>query len=131
MKAVILLVLPPVFLLLAGVPLSVSQPPRGAQVVPPAQCKLSRAAAEKRCRSPDGSQCSGRGTCDCGVCICEVTEPGKYYGPLCECHDWVCQTYDGEICGDKPNLKRKKTERRVAKEKSNVTIDPQPGPAGL
>ncbi|KAF5903122.1 integrin beta-like protein 1, partial [Clarias magur] len=22
-----------------------------------------------------------------------------YYGPRCECHDWVCATYDGKICG--------------------------------
>ncbi|XP_038029358.2 integrin beta-like protein 1 isoform X3 [Anas platyrhynchos] len=64
----------------------------------PAACRLSRAEAELRCRVPGGQLCSGRGRCDCGVCICQVTEAGKYYGPLCECHDWVCETYDGKIC---------------------------------
>ncbi|XP_040393777.1 integrin beta-like protein 1 [Cygnus olor] len=64
----------------------------------PAACHLSRAEAELRCRVPGGQLCSGRGRCNCGVCICQVTEAGKYYGPLCECHDWVCETYDGKIC---------------------------------
>ncbi|KAF7252331.1 Integrin beta-like protein 1, partial [Varanus komodoensis] len=61
-------------------------------------CRLSQSESERRCRSPGGKLCSGRGQCDCGVCICQVTEPGKYYGPLCECHEWVCETYDGDTC---------------------------------
>ncbi|KAI1241765.1 Integrin beta-like protein 1, partial [Lamprotornis superbus] len=64
----------------------------------PASCRLSRAESELRCRVPGGKLCNDRGRCECGVCICQVTESGKYYGPLCECHDWVCETYDGKVC---------------------------------
>lgn len=65
------------------------------------ECKLSTEASQRRCRTTDGLICSGRGECTCGVCVCLVTEPGKFYGPRCECHDWVCTTYDGKICGGK------------------------------
>ncbi|KAK2541368.1 Itgbl1 [Columba guinea] len=61
-------------------------------------CRLSQAESELRCRVPGGKLCSDRGRCECGVCICQVTEAGKYYGPLCECHDWVCEVYDGKVC---------------------------------
>ncbi|KAM6095410.1 integrin beta-like protein 1 [Chlamydotis macqueenii] len=64
----------------------------------PSSCRLSRTESELRCRIPGGKLCSDRGRCECGVCICQVTESGKYYGPLCECHDWVCEVYDGKIC---------------------------------
>uniref|UniRef100_A0A669R593 Integrin subunit beta like 1 n=1 Tax=Phasianus colchicus TaxID=9054 RepID=A0A669R593_PHACC len=64
----------------------------------PVLCLLPRSEAELRCRVPGGPLCSGRGRCDCGVCICQVTEAGKYYGPLCECQDWVCEIYDGKVC---------------------------------
>ncbi|KAF4025803.1 hypothetical protein G4228_017673, partial [Cervus hanglu yarkandensis] len=67
-----------------------------------AACRLSRAESERRCRAPGqppgGALCHGRGRCDCGVCICHVSEPGVYFGPLCECHEWVCETYDGSTC---------------------------------
>uniref|UniRef100_A0A4X1UC86 Integrin subunit beta like 1 n=1 Tax=Sus scrofa TaxID=9823 RepID=A0A4X1UC86_PIG len=69
---------------------------------PGAACRLSRAESERRCRAPGqppgGALCHGRGRCDCGVCICHVSEPGVYFGPLCECHEWVCETYDGSTC---------------------------------
>uniref|UniRef100_A0A8C5LW71 Integrin beta-like protein 1 n=1 Tax=Leptobrachium leishanense TaxID=445787 RepID=A0A8C5LW71_9ANUR len=82
------------FSFLVAVPSSGNHKPSSSS----SSCKLNPAASEKRCRSPDGFVCSGRGTCDCGVCLCEVKEAGKYYGPLCECHDWVCHTYDGQVC---------------------------------
>ncbi|XP_048388671.2 integrin beta-like protein 1 isoform X1 [Stegostoma tigrinum] len=62
-------------------------------------CELSLESSEKRCRSHDGLICSGRGQCECGVCICLDSEPGKYYGSRCECQDWLCESYDGRICG--------------------------------
>nr|XP_007959005.2 integrin beta-like protein 1 isoform X3 [Chlorocebus sabaeus] len=69
---------------------------------PGAACRLSRAESERRCRAPGqppgAALCHGRGRCDCGVCICHVTEPGMFFGPLCECHEWVCETYDGSTC---------------------------------
>lgn len=61
-------------------------------------CKLSTESSQRRCRTPDGKICSGRGKCDCGICICEATDPGKFYGPRCECHDWVCATLNGKTC---------------------------------
>lgn len=91
---------------------AVSAPDRGPAVVcrpcrsgTGAACRLTRAESERRCRAPGqppgGALCHGRGRCDCGVCICHVTEPGVYFGPLCECHDWVCETYDGSTCAGK------------------------------
>uniref|UniRef100_A0A8K9WS14 Integrin beta-like protein 1 n=1 Tax=Oncorhynchus mykiss TaxID=8022 RepID=A0A8K9WS14_ONCMY len=62
-------------------------------------CTLSAESSQRRCKTPEGLICSGRGECDCGACICQVAEPGNYYGPRCECHDWVCATYDGKTCG--------------------------------
>uniref|UniRef100_A0A3B4FZI4 Integrin beta-like protein 1 n=1 Tax=Pundamilia nyererei TaxID=303518 RepID=A0A3B4FZI4_9CICH len=61
-------------------------------------CKLSTESSLRRCRTPDGKICSGRGKCNCGICICEAIEPGKFFGPRCECHDWVCATYNGKTC---------------------------------
>ncbi|XP_027878152.1 integrin beta-like protein 1 isoform X2 [Xiphophorus couchianus] len=61
-------------------------------------CRLSQESSLRRCRTPDGKICSGRGKCDCGICMCEATGPGKFYGPRCECHDWVCATHNGQIC---------------------------------
>lgn len=75
------------------------------RIGPGAACRLPRAESERRCRAPGqppgGALCHGRGRCDCGVCICHVSEPGVYFGPLCECHEWVCETYDGSICAGK------------------------------
>ncbi|XP_072332156.1 integrin beta-like protein 1 [Scyliorhinus torazame] len=62
-------------------------------------CKLSLETSEKRCQSLDGLICSGHGQCECGVCVCLVGEPGKFYGSRCECQDWLCESYDGRICG--------------------------------
>uniref|UniRef100_A0A669EGN7 Integrin beta-like protein 1 n=1 Tax=Oreochromis niloticus TaxID=8128 RepID=A0A669EGN7_ORENI len=64
-------------------------------------CKLSTESSLRRCRTPDGKICSGRGKCNCGICICEAIEPGKFFGPRCECHDWVCATYNGKTCNDR------------------------------
>ncbi|KAK2503405.1 hypothetical protein MC885_021742 [Smutsia gigantea] len=87
---------------LSAVPSSFSPSLRSG---PGAACRLSRAESERRCRAPGqppgGALCHGRGRCDCGVCICHVSEPGVYFGPLCECHEWVCETYDGSTCAAK------------------------------
>ena len=61
-------------------------------------CKVSTESSLRRCRTPDGKICSGRGKCDCGICICEATEPGKFFGPRCECHDWVCSVHNEKTC---------------------------------
>lgn len=61
-------------------------------------CRLSTESSLRRCRTPDGKICSGKGKCECGVCFCTATDPGKFYGPHCECQDWVCATFNGKTC---------------------------------
>lgn len=61
-------------------------------------CQLSTESSLRRCRTPDGKICSGRGKCECGICFCKATDPGKFYGPRCECQDWVCATFNGKTC---------------------------------
>ncbi|KAG7268713.1 hypothetical protein CRUP_025176 [Coryphaenoides rupestris] len=61
-------------------------------------CRLSAESSHRRCRTPDGKICSGRGDCECGVCVCRSSEPGKFFGPRCECHDWLCATHNGKAC---------------------------------
>lgn len=61
-------------------------------------CRLSKDSSLRRCRTPDGKICSGRGRCECGICLCMAAEPGKFFGPRCECHDWVCATFNGKAC---------------------------------
>lgn len=61
-------------------------------------CRLSTESSLRRCRTPDGKICSGRGKCECGVCFCTATDPGKFYGPRCECQEWVCATFNGKTC---------------------------------
>ncbi|XP_056448008.1 integrin beta-1-like isoform X1 [Gadus chalcogrammus] len=56
-----------------------------------------------RCRqSPDAlEECSGRGTCEEGFCICrERTDPSqRYTGHYCECSNFNCPHADGRMCG--------------------------------
>ncbi|XP_061648238.1 integrin beta-like protein 1 isoform X2 [Phyllopteryx taeniolatus] len=61
-------------------------------------CRLSAESSLRRCRTPDGNICSARGKCDCGVCVCQASDPGKFYGPRCQCHDWVCATHNEKNC---------------------------------
>ncbi|XP_041478618.1 integrin beta-1-B-like [Lytechinus variegatus] len=54
------------------------------------------------CRSPNTTiVCSGRGSCVCGNCICfprpKPTEVVS--GPFCECDNFNCDRYQGELCG--------------------------------
>ncbi|KAJ7319824.1 hypothetical protein JRQ81_019335, partial [Phrynocephalus forsythii] len=95
--SVVLLLSTSLFILLLEIPQSLPLSLRNG-LASNSSCRLSQSDSERRCRIPGGKLCSDRGQCNCGVCICQVTEPGKYYGPLCECHDWVCEAYDGEMC---------------------------------
>uniref|UniRef100_A0A8C2WZV7 Integrin beta n=1 Tax=Cyclopterus lumpus TaxID=8103 RepID=A0A8C2WZV7_CYCLU len=49
----------------------------------------------------DGSDvdCSGRGVCGCGRCLCEQTRLGTVYGKYCEIDDFSCSYEGGLLCG--------------------------------
>ncbi|KAJ8245952.1 hypothetical protein GJAV_G00262080 [Gymnothorax javanicus] len=47
---------------------------------------------------PDAPVCSGRGDCICGQCVCHSSDFGKVWGKLCECDDFNCLRYKGELC---------------------------------
>ncbi len=62
---------------------------------------------QDRCSGPAGSGgiqsaiCSGRGDCVCGQCVCHSSDFGKVWGKLCECDDFNCLRYKGELCSGK------------------------------
>ena len=89
-----------------------------------ATCRLSQAESERRCRAPGQppgvALCHGRGRCDCGVCICQVNEPGVYFGPVCECHEWVCETYDGRTCAGKGGRYLLSVTHQLVREQGNT-----------
>ena len=47
---------------------------------------------------PHSAICSGRGDCVCGQCVCHSSDFGKVWGKLCECDDFNCLRYKGELC---------------------------------
>lgn len=54
------------------------------------------------CR-PDAADvdCSGRGVCECGRCVCDRTKLGAVYGKYCEIDDFSCPYDGGLLCGGK------------------------------
>ncbi|XP_029179548.2 integrin beta-1 [Acropora millepora] len=53
----------------------------------------------KSSNSTDEPLCSGRGECACGECVCRVEQGQRFYGKLCECNDFSCPEYEGNLCG--------------------------------
>ncbi|CAM4704850.1 integrin beta-3 [Caretta caretta] len=50
--------------------------------------------------SPGAGQplCSQRGECLCGQCVCHTSDFGKVTGKYCECDDFSCVRFKGEMC---------------------------------
>lgn len=46
-----------------------------------------------------GLMCSGRGTCVCGACVCDLSSLGTIYGKFCEKDDFSCPNERGLMCG--------------------------------
>uniref|UniRef100_A0A672SKA3 Integrin beta n=1 Tax=Sinocyclocheilus grahami TaxID=75366 RepID=A0A672SKA3_SINGR len=44
-------------------------------------------------------KCSGLGECFCGQCVCHPSSFGRVYGPYCECDNFSCLRFRGELCG--------------------------------
>lgn len=65
---------------------------------------------QDRCSGPAGSDgpqsaiCSGRGDCVCGQCVCHNSDFGKVWGKLCECDDFNCLRYKGDLCSGKSKM---------------------------
>lgn len=49
----------------------------------------------------DGPVCSGRGDCLCGQCSCHANEFGQVWGKYCQCDDFNCLRFRGELCSSK------------------------------
>lgn len=43
--------------------------------------------------------CSGRGICECGMCVCDSSRLGSIYGKFCEMDDFSCPYERGLVCG--------------------------------
>ncbi|KAM6899428.1 integrin beta-8 [Xenentodon cancila] len=60
----------------------------------------SNTDANRNCRADRSDvDCSGRGVCECGRCVCEQSKLGIVYGNYCEIDEFSCP-YEGELlCG--------------------------------
>lgn len=66
-----------------------------------AECECSEESAlSSNCLANNESEvCSGQGQCYCGQCVCHTSNFGHIYGPRCECDDYSCVRFRGELCG--------------------------------
>uniref|UniRef100_A0A667Y754 Integrin beta n=1 Tax=Myripristis murdjan TaxID=586833 RepID=A0A667Y754_9TELE len=56
--------------------------------------------SESNCRAGGSDvDCSGRGVCECGKCVCEHSRLGAVYGQYCEKDDFSCPYEEGLVCG--------------------------------
>lgn len=47
---------------------------------------------------PGQPHCSQRGECICGQCVCHSSDFGKVTGKYCECDDFSCVRFKGQMC---------------------------------
>ncbi|XP_039702778.1 integrin beta-3 isoform X3 [Pteropus medius] len=69
------------------------------------QCECSeedyRPSQQDECSPQEGQPvCSQRGECLCGQCVCHSSDFGKITGKYCECDDFSCVRYKGEMCSE-------------------------------
>uniref|UniRef100_A0A2K6EJZ1 Integrin beta n=1 Tax=Propithecus coquereli TaxID=379532 RepID=A0A2K6EJZ1_PROCO len=58
-----------------------------------------RPSQQDECSPREGQPiCSQRGECLCGQCVCHSSDFGKITGKYCECDDFSCVRYKGEMC---------------------------------
>ncbi|XP_071459919.1 integrin beta-3 [Marmota flaviventris] len=58
-----------------------------------------RPSQQDECSPKEGQPiCSQRGECLCGQCVCHSSDFGKITGKYCECDDFSCVRYKGEMC---------------------------------
>lgn len=72
------------------------------------QCECSEEdyhpSQQDECSPREGQPvCSQRGECLCGQCVCHSSDFGKITGKYCECDDFSCVRYKGEMCSGKYN----------------------------
>ncbi|CAJ1049496.1 integrin beta-6 [Xyrichtys novacula] len=63
------------------------------------ECNEESALLSNCFANNESSICSGQGQCYCGQCVCEASSFGRIYGPYCECDDYSCPRFRGELCG--------------------------------
>lgn len=73
-----------------------------------AECECGEESAlSGSCLANNESQvCSGQGQCYCGQCVCHASNFGHIYGPHCECDDYSCARFRGELCGGEGHMTR-------------------------
>lgn len=66
-----------------------------------AKCECSEESTLlSNCLASNESEiCSGQGQCYCGQCVCHASSFGRIYGPHCECDNYSCVRFRGELCG--------------------------------
>ncbi|KAM3864048.1 integrin beta-3-like [Diretmus argenteus] len=50
---------------------------------------------------PGSPMCNRRGDCVCGQCSCHANDFGQVWGKYCECDDYNCLRFKGELCSGK------------------------------
>merc|ERR1719471_1879730 len=55
---------------------------------------------ESTCRAESGDAlCNGRGSCECGRCVCDQPDDMEIYGEFCQCDNVSCPRFNDTVCG--------------------------------